>query len=248
MLFKVTTRLRAAIMTLVFIVFAIILDYSGLKCALKMPSPLCSLTRPFLFIKSGNLDIPLKFIIALSTIGILSLIGNKLFCGWVCPIGAIQEMMNLIPFSGKRIKIPFLWMNLVRVTLFVSFIPILFVLGRVIYFNPFAPIRLGFTADFWTIYSWVFLIIIVIISFFIYRPYCYFICPIGLITWLLERISPIKIRYHKEICSECKTCITHTNCPTVESIINEKRIRPDCHSCGKCIEVCPNNALKFNFK
>jgi len=34
-------------------------------------------------------------------------------------------------------------------------------------------------------------------------------------------------------------------CPTVPSILEGKKSRPDCHACGACIEACPENALKF---
>ncbi|MDY6967599.1 MAG: 4Fe-4S binding protein [Spirochaetota bacterium] len=183
------------------------------------------------------------------TISILSLIGNKIFCGWVCPVGAFQEIINLSPFFSKRkIKIAFWKSNLVRLILFAAFIPILLLMGRIIYFNPFAPVRWGISGNNWEFYSWFLLSAMLVASFFIYRPYCYFICPIGLITWLLEQISPNKIIYFREKCSNCKTCIKDSSCPTVESILQEKHILPDCHSCGKCVEVCPNDALKFGFK
>lgn len=248
MFVKLKSWMRASLLVLVFIAFAIIPAYSGLSCTLRMPSPLCVVIRPLLIIKSGNPNFPIKFSATILSIVILSVLGNKLFCSWVCPIGALQELLNLIPFPIKRIKIPFIRMNLVRVLLFIAFFPTFFILGRIIYFNPFAPMRWGITADPWMIYSLVFLGIVLAASFLLYRPYCYFICPIGLITWLLEHISRLKIRYYKERCNSCKTCVLQTNCPTVAPILEEKRILPDCHSCGKCIEVCPNDALKFRFR
>lgn len=245
---KIKTWMRASLMIIVFSAFAIVPAYSGLSCALRVPSPLCAMIRPLYLIRSGNFDFPIKFTVAISTIGVLSLAGNKLFCGWVCPVGAFQEAINLIPLPHRRIKLNFFKTNALRVALFIVFFPVIFFLGRSIYFNPFAPFRWGFSADFWVFYIWVLFIILIVASIFIYRPYCYLICPIGLITWAIEHVSFLKIRYDKEKCSDCKTCIKETNCPTVESIIDEKRIRPDCHSCGKCIEVCPKGALRFGFQ
>ncbi len=66
------------------------------------PSPVCTLARPFQFIYNGK-AIPLGFFVFLGVITVFSLAGNKLFCGWVCPLGALQEMIQRIPLArGSR--------------------------------------------------------------------------------------------------------------------------------------------------
>ena len=84
-----------------------------------------------------------------------------------------------------------------------------------------------------------------IAAIFIFRPFCYLLCPIGLFTWILEHISLAKIRLNEEKCTECNVCIDKSPCPAVPAIMEGKRSRPDCHACGACQEVCPVDALKF---
>jgi polyferredoxin len=87
------------------------------------------------------------------------------------------------------------------------------------------------------------ILVTLIASIFFFRPFCYLICPIGLYTWVLEQFSLIKVKVNKDGCDDCNVCIKKTSCPAVKSILDEKRFRPDCFSCGRCIEVCPEKAL-----
>jgi ferredoxin-type protein NapH len=66
-----------------------------------------------------------------------------------------------------------------------------------------------------------------------------------LLTWLAEHISILRVRLDKEACTNCMICVKKSPCPTVPSILEGKKSRPDCHACGACIEACPENALKF---
>lgn len=239
---------RGLLMVAVFVVFAILPVYSGLRCGMKEPSPLCALVKPFILYSNPNPNLPpLKYTVTLSIIGIFSIAGNKLFCSWVCPIGAVQEVVNLIPLPVKKIKLPFFWTNLLRIVLLVLFFPLFFGFGVILfnYFNPFAPLRWGFGSDFLTVYSWIFLGIVLVLSLFLFRPYCYLACPVGLLSWLGEFITPLRIRVNRERCTRCMKCRDETNCPAIEPIIKEKRVRPDCHSCGRCIALCPEGALSF---
>jgi polyferredoxin len=249
MFIKMKRWLRGTLMVLVFFIFGILPALSGLRCALREPSPLCALIRPTLILKSGNPNLPFKFIVTIVAIGALSLVGNKLFCSWVCPIGALQEAVNFIPLKVKKMKLPFFWMNIIRALLIILFLPVLYLTGQILYdlVNPFIPLRWGIS-DPLAIYSLAFLGVTLVASVYLYRPYCYLICPIGIIIWILEQVTPLKVRFYRERCNDCRICIEQTPCPTVESIIQEKRIRPDCHSCGRCIEVCPTDALQFRCK
>jgi polyferredoxin len=85
----------------------------------------------------------------------------------------------------------------------------------------------------------------VIVALFMFRPFCYLLCPIGLYTWVLEHISLTRMRLKKDDCTMCDVCVKNTNCPAVPAILAEKKSRPDCHACGECMNVCPKNALEW---
>jgi polyferredoxin len=206
------------------------------------PSPVCTITRPFQFVDAGR-AIPIAFIVLTGAITVFTLAGNKLFCGWVCPLGALQEAVQRLPLPKKyRFMLPFRVTNTVRVLAFIVFVVVVFATGTSIYdyFNPFEGLHwslvpIGTTA----------LAVTVIVALFMFRPFCYLLCPIGLYTWVLEHISLTRMRLKKDECTMCNVCVQKTNCPAVPAILAEKKSRPDCHACGECMNVCPKNALEW---
>ena len=211
------------------------------------PSPICAVTKPFIY----GFKIP--FVAAFSFIGLLSIVGSKGFCGTICPAGALQELFYSLPFfkNLKKKKVSFLISNSVRISVAIIFFVFVFSTGITIfaYFSLFELFHWSF--DLPLIYLVIFILSLVIIlstSLFMYRPFCYFVCPVGLISWLLEQVSPLKIRYDKDKCTSCGICETEAPCPSVSEILKEKKIVADCHLCGVCINSCPENAIKFGLK
>jgi len=245
---KNDARQRLILMSFFFILAAGIPALFPLRCSFMVPGPVCSLVKPILFVRGGLTDFPVKFSFTLALILSFSVLGNKIFCSFACPIGLLQDAIHFIPSKRKKIKLNFYRTNSVRVLLFIVLITVLIFTGTNIYFsylNPFGPLRWQLRADPLVIAGWIVLFLTVSASFFTYRPYCYTICPIGLITWLLESISMHRVRFDKTICNDCRTCITETDCPSVEALVAGKKIRPDCFSCGQCIEKCPTGALRY---
>jgi len=235
---KINRNIRTLLMCAVFVLF-------GVLVILHQPSPLQAVVDPVTALAIGS-TITLKKMTALIFIGSLSVIGSKLFCGWVCPFGALQEIVNRIPApSGKKIKLPFKISNGIRISIFVSSLVMVFVTGSDLYtyqniLNPFE------------LFDWHFELVLTVLvgavliaSVFVYRPFCYLVCPVGLLTWLLEHVSIFRVRLDRAKCNDCKKCILKSPCPSVKAIMDGDTLRPDCHACGICIDACPKDALKF---
>lgn len=241
-------RLRLIILSIIFFFFGILPALPLGKFAWGMglhPSPVCAITKPFIFLNAGR-SVPIIFPAIVAFISVFSVIGNKIFCGWACPIGAIQEVFNHLPFS-KRLKVilPFKVTNSVRIIISIVFLICVFTTGFSLYdyCNPFHFLHWRF--DFMSIAV---LLIMLTASLYIFRPFCYLVCPIGLFTWVLERFSLAKVRVNKHNCKDCSLCIKKSCCPAVQSILEERKFRPDCFACGRCIEICPESALRFSIK
>ncbi|MFH1754233.1 MAG: 4Fe-4S binding protein [Candidatus Latescibacterota bacterium] len=242
---KVRRNLRLACLFVIFFAFAVFAFLPLGSFAMGMglhPSPLCSITKPFLFMERG-MSPPIIFWVILGTIALYTLVGNKLFCGWVCPIGAAQEIFNRVPLPGRgKVTLPFKATNPIRIIIFIAFFPLLFVLGinTYDYFNPFEFIHWGFQTMTIVVFA-----VTMIAAIFVFRPFCYLICPIGLFTWVLEHLSLAKVKVDNERCTSCGICVDESHCPAVRAILDERWSRPDCHACGRCMELCPEDALKF---
>lgn len=242
---KLNPLLRAILMVAAFIAFGVlsVMPLGDFARGMGLhPSPMCVIEKPFLFVNAGR-SIPILFFSIFTFVAILTIISNKSFCGWTCPIGALQELFYKIPVPKKlKTKIPFKLSNSIRFIIFVIFVVLVFTISFSLYqyINAFHVLH-------WT-WSWE-LILPITIAFvgglFIYRPFCYLVCPLGLATWVLEHISILKVKLNKDACTDCKLCVIKSPCPTVPAILDMKRSRPDCHACGVCIEACPEDALQF---
>lgn len=242
---RLTKNIRLVILSIVFFVFAILpaLPLGSISRGLGLhPSPMCIVTKPFLFLSAGK-AIPVIFFSLLLSIIILTLVGNKLFCGWVCPIGAIQEIVHKVPLPDKfKRKLPFKVSNPIRIILFILYVGLILTLGIGIYdyINPFEFLHWDFE-----LVGLIIISVVLVLSLVLFRPFCYVACPLGLITWLFEQFSLVKIKVDNDRCTECEICIDESPCPAMNSILDGKRLQADCHACGDCVKSCPENAIQF---
>ena len=94
----------------------------------------------------------------------------------------------------------------------------------------------------------VMMVVLVISSLVLYRPFCYGICPVGALTWICERIAPGRVRVDHSRCTDCGDCERKSPCPTIAKLRDRTvRVIPDCTSCGECIQACPEGAVSFRF-
>jgi ferredoxin len=180
----------------------------------------------------------------------LAVIGNKLICGWACPFGALQELIYSFPVPRriKKQKLPFALTNTIRGGLFTIMLLFLFGIvgsrkGTVIYhyLNPFNL----FNVEFETVSILLTVILSILGSFVIYRPFCQFICPFGFLSWIAERFSIVRVRVDKEKCTKCGACMKACPLEAAKGRIYGNKLPADCFSCGRCLNVCPVDAIKY---
>lgn len=235
---KFSSKVRLWIVASAFLIFGVIpIFWHNLFIT---PSPVCATTKPFLF------GLKPQFLATLSAVGALSLISVKGFCSTACPVGGLQELLFKIP--SRKFKIPFNISNSVRIGLFVFFLIVAITLktSTYFYYNLFDLVHWEFDMPLFDLIEFiVFLILILTASVFLFKPFCYFICPMGIYTWILEHFSFLKIRVNKEKCTRCGDCEKKAPCTSVNAILDEKLIRGDCHLCGECIAACKFGALHY---
>ncbi len=215
----------------------------------KSPNPMEGVVKVFKAMVGLYPD-PLAKALALVFFLALAVIGNKLVCGWACPLGALQELAFSLPLvkSLKGRKVPFAFSNGFRGLLFIAAMLLMFGViggrkGFVLYhgLNPFNLFDREFES--WFILGSV--AATLLLSFVFYRPFCQFICPFGFASWLAERFSLWRVRIDPAVCTNCGACVRA--CPTqaAAGTLAGDPWRADCFSCTRCLSVCPADALRY---
>ena len=82
-------------------------------------------------------------------------------------------------------------------------------------------------------------------SLFVYRPWCHFFCPFGLVGWLVEKVSIFRIKVNYETCISCEACAKACPSTVMNAILKRENIIPDCFACANCIDVCPTGSVSL---
>lgn len=172
-------------------------------------------------------------VVAIGTIVVSSLLLGRVFCGYVCPIGAVQELAYLAPL--KKIKVSSKITSIVRwmafAVLLISSIALSVNIMKMIGVQDLFTLTLS--------YSMVIFVVIIVASTVIYRPFCRLLCPIGALSSVLSGRSIYGVR-RTDGCVECGRC--EKVCP---SQVLKGRAGAECYLCGRCTGTCHKDALRY---
>ena len=190
-------------------------------------------------------------IVALSIFLTTVIIANKFICGWGCQLGVLQDLVfrlnrNEADSKGitRQYKPPFVLSNGIRILFFIIFssFALLWATDIIALADPFKVFKPSLLSK----TGWLFLAFLLTTSLFIYRPWCQFFCPFGLLGWLAEKTSLFRIRVNQETCTHCEACATACPSTAMAAILSQDRLLPDCFACGSCINACPTSSISFN--
>ena len=167
---------------------------------------------------------------------ILTFVFGRLFCGYLCPIGTLQEIVYLIPLKKLKIKnkTPLI---IFRLIFFIAFVvlSVIFAMGILTYFGFYDFFNLNINSIFFYI-----LLILLAASIFVYRPFCRFFCPYGTLLSLASIKGLFKLQRNAD-CVDCKKC--EIICPTNEA--GENDLKQECYLCNRCKNVCSVDAIEY---
>ena len=203
-------------------------------------------------------------------VGFLAAIGlfvGRFICGWLCLFGLIEELLYMIPVP--KIRVPAKIDKILRYFKY----PVLIILVFALPFfyrtdvgtgDPFfckyvcpvgtleggIPLLLAnesLRSSLGVLFGWkaALLVLCILSSMFIYRPFCKYICPLGAFYSLFQKISLLRMRCDKDACIHCGKCAGI--CP-MNVDPSKTPNSAECIRCGECIKACPKKALVFSVR
>ena len=196
--------------------------------------------------------------------GILALYGillGRMICGWLCPFGLIQELLYKI--KTPKLKKSFVtrilsFLKYVILIFFVFIVPITYAFRDTPlpafckYICPAGTLEGGlgllsnkvnesYFSMLGPLFTWKFLLLvsICIACIFIFRMFCRFICPLGALYGLFNKISFFGVKLNTDKCIGCDKCIN--KCKMDIRQVGDS----ECISCGECMSVCPTGAISW---
>ncbi|MEQ8184428.1 4Fe-4S binding protein [Marinobacter salarius] len=182
---------------------------------------------------------PVLFILWTYTFISLFVWGRGLFCGWLCPFGALQEMAAWLgeKLKFRQVKVPEKWHR----RLILLKYPILLVLvGTAFYSLELAeklvevePFKTGITLIFVRYWPFVaYAVGLLVVGMFIHKFYCRYLCPLGAGLAVLGKLRLFNWLDRVELCGKpCQHC---KNSCGINAIHKDGRI--DYNECIQCLE------------
>ena len=199
----------------------------------------------------------------LGIILLYSIILGRTICGFLCPVGLIQELLYKIKtpkLQKSKVTRVLSYFKYVLLFALVIIIPLMYALqdknmplpafckficpagtfeGAIFLLSN--PNNTDFFGMLGSLFTWKFVLFIIILvaSVFIFRFFCRFLCPLGAIYGLFNKLSIIGVKVDKSKCNSCGACISHCKMDVKEVGDHE------CIQCGECRSVCKLNAISW---
>ena len=206
-----------------------------------------------------------KFKFSYYIVGFLFFVGALIgrgVCGYLCPFGLVQDLLHKIPFvkkietfkGDKALRKAKYLILLVFVILLPLFLVDIIGQGAPYFCKLICPVGMleGGIPLVWMntsmrgavgfLYAWkgLILLLTILLSVIIYRPFCKYICPLGAIYSLFNSVSFFRYTLDHQKCIHCGRCkaVCEMQCDPVQNCNDLECIR-----CGKCKNACPVDAI-----
>lgn len=203
----------------------------------------------------------------LGFVGIIGILCGRLVCGWICPFGLIQDLLYKIPVFKKVKSIRghkyLKYLKYVILVVFVILLPMIVLnkggvgepwfcewicpdgtlLGGIPLVLSNESLRRAIGGRF--VFKVSLLVIILIGSIKIARPFCKYICPLGALYSLCNPVSMYRLKVDSDKCIQCGAC--KKVCPMDIDVIHNPNSM-ECIRCGRCMSACSKEAISSSWE
>lgn len=258
---KSKIKIRTLVQAFFFILIALISVNHGLAetgnaipllgaASLHAICPFGGVVTFYEFITTGKLvqKIHESSLVIMGISAFLAILFGPVICGWVCPLGSIQDLFNSF---GKKIYkkkfnnfVPEALDKKLRYLRYVVLIAVVVAtaVSAKLLFSNIDPYYALF--NFWSgevaISSIAILLLTLGASLFVARPWCKYLCPFGALIGLSNKIKIFKIKRNNSTCISCGAC--DRVCPMNIKVSEKDTVRDtQCISCLECTSEnsCP---------
>ena len=248
-----------------FVTFVVIQNtLAGENSAVVVPEPeaFCpfgGLETLYSYVTAGGQLIKhtsLSNVVLVMAVLVTAFFARSAFCGWVCPLGFIQDLVGglsiflqkRVPIFGRVLRttkkrgrviaIVDRTLRLLKYVLLAWSVGGAATYGYMLFrdYDPWAALLS--IAQPTLSFGMVVLVAILIASLFVSRPWCRYACPLGAVSGLFGWLSPVHLKRDAEACKSCGVC--SRNCPVGLPVHTMDAVRhPDCMGCLECTASCP---------
>lgn len=210
-----------------------------------------------------------KFSVSFYVIGFLLIVGvavGRLVCGFLCLFGFLQDLLFKIP--TPKLRVPKKADRVLRKAKYLVLAFLVLLLPAVVtnafglgepwfckFLCPAGTVEAGIPlvstqptlqAMIGPLFSWKIAVAILILlgAVFISRPFCKYLCPLGAIYGLLNKVSFLRLRVDEESCTQCGRCAK--KCPMDLDVWRSVEWSAECIRCGQCKAACPSSAISWS--
>lgn len=193
----------------------------------------------------------------------VSLVAGRAFCGWMCPVGAVQEGLAKLsrrwsaprpaarcssqenvsgsarpPKARFPLHLPEWSDRPLRYAKYLVLGSVLVSSVFAIYppLQPFCPARALFSFKLTSGLIWSVLLVFILTSLAVERLWCKYLCPLGAALALFNKISPIRLQANAAACNHCGRC--DLDCSMGIQDVPDNLTDPECIRCLECFETC----------
>ncbi|MBN1304400.1 MAG: 4Fe-4S binding protein [Anaerolineales bacterium] len=183
----------------------------------------------------------------------VSFIGGRAFCGWMCPLGAVQEglarLARRLGWEKCRVRsrqanvqfpmhLPDWADRWLRFAKYLILVCVLFASVFAVYppLQAFCPARAVFSFKLSSGLLWSVLITFMVTSLAVERVWCKYLCPLGATLAIFNKLSPVRMHADFDTCNHCGRC--DSECSMGIQDVPDNLSSAECIRCLECLEAC----------